>query len=260
MLKKLIKAGLSKNEAGVYLALLELGSASVTEIAKTAKVARTNAYHLLDALLSYGLVTTRQHKTKKVYSVEKPDKLLTLMKSRLNEAEHRYKDLENFMPELNSVYHNPDKKLKVRYYEGGEGIVSAYEDTLTARGKLLAYASVEHQHSFCPGYFPTYYERRTKRGIFVDCILAETKESLRIKSLDSSHIRKTFIVPEKFHISPEINIYDNKVAILSLKEKFGVIIESQQVADALKKLFTLAYERAEVYDEKIMKRLNKKKK
>lgn len=258
MLQKLIDLGLSDKEARVYLALLELGLSSVTEIARRAKVTRTNAYHLLNALLSYGLVSSNRGDSKVEFSPEKPDRFLYLVKEKKELAERRFKEAEGFLPELMSVYRDPDKKLSVRYYEGVEGIISVYEDTLTAKGKIYGYASVEQQHSFFPGYFPAYYERRTKKGICVECFLAETDDSLRIKGLDKKHLRKTSIVPKAFEISPEINIYDDKVAILSLKEKFGVIIESHEVADAFKKMFLLANERAEQYDKEIFARLKKK--
>ena len=260
MFKKLVEFGLSEKEAKVYLALLELGPSSVTKIARRARVTRTNAYHLLSSLLSYGLISSNEGETKVLFSAEKPDRLIYLMKERLNEAEQKCKDAETFMPELMSLYRDPDKKLKVRYYEGVEGIITAYEDTLTAKGKIFGYASVEHQYSFFPGYFPEYYERRSKKGIGVECFLAETDDSLRIKNLDKKQLRHTNIIPKAFSISPEINIYDNKVAILSLKEKFGVIIESYEVASAFKKMFVLANERAKQYDKEIMARLRKKKK
>lgn len=260
MLEKLKEFGLSPNEAKVYLALLELGSSSVTEIARRAKVTRTNAYHLLNALLTYGLVSTNENQSKVTFSAEKPERLLYMVRDRLNKAEKAYKEAEELMPELRSIYHDPEQKLRVRYYEGVEGIITAYEDTLRARNKkILGYASVEDQHSFFPGYFPEYYERRTDLGIRVECILAETDDSLRIKSLDKSHIRTSMIVPESYKISPEINIYDDKVAIMSLKEKFGVIIESREVTDAFKKLFKLAYEKAEEYDKSIIARLKAQK-
>lgn len=259
MINKLIDFGLSDKEARVYLALLELGPSSVTEVARRAKVARTNTYHLLTALLSYGLVSSSEGESKAIYSAEKPERFLYFMQERLNEAERHYKEAEELMPELKTIYHDPDKKLSVRYYEGVEGIITAYEDTLTAKSKILGCASVEHEHSFFSGYFPTYYERRTKKGIEVECFLAEAEDSLRIKGLDNQYLRTTRIVPKEFTISPEINIYDNKVAILSLKEKFGVIIESHEVAGAFKKMFFLAYERAGEYDKRIMARLSKQK-
>lgn len=255
MIDKLMDAGLSEKEAKVYLALLELGTSTVTELARRAKVTRTNAYHLLNALLSYGLVSSNQEEAKMFFSAEKPERLLYFMKERLNRTERTYEEIENLLPELRSIYHDPEQKVRVRYYEGVEGIISVYEDTLTAKSKILGYASVEQQHAFFPGYFPAYYDRRTAKGIKVECFLAETSDSLRIKEMDKKHLRKSLIVPKQFSISPEINIYDDKIAILSLKEKFGVVIESKEVADAFKKMFALAYERAEQYDKEISKRM-----
>ena len=155
------------------------------------------------------------------------------------------------MPEFESIYNKKDGKLKIRFFEGVEGVITAYEDTLTSETEILAYASVEHQHSFFPGYFPAYYTRRAKKGIPVRCFLADSDETRRVKKSDEAHLRQTCIVPKKFEISPEINIYDNKIAILSLKEKFGAIIESKEVAEAFRKMFELAYERAGEYDKEV---------
>ena len=47
-----------------------------------------------------------------------------------------------------------------------------------------------------------------------------------------------------FAFSPEINIYDNKVMIASWKDKLGVTIESKEIADAMKKIFELAWAEA----------------
>ncbi len=260
MIPKLIEFGLSEKEAKIYLALVELGPSSVTEIARRARVTRTNAYHLLNSLLTHGLVSSNQGEAKVIFSAEKPDRLLFMMKEQLHEAERNFKLAEELMPELKSIYHDPEKKVSVRYYEGVEGIITAYEDTLTAKGKIFGYASVEHQHSFFPGYFPEYYTRRSELGIEVDCFLADSEESRKVKSMDKHHRRRTRIIPEKFKISPEINIYDDKIAIMSLKERFGVIIESGEVADAFMKMFTLAFERAEQYDKELLGEKKKKSK
>lgn len=253
MFQDLIKFGLTDKEASVYLALMEMGPSSVTEVSKKTKITRTNGYHILNALVTKGLVSTYEEKSKMVFIAESPERLIVMLEEQLKAMEDNVQRAKKVLPEFKAIYRNPSGRLKVKFYEGVEGIISAYEDTLTARGTILGYASVEHQHSFMPGYFPGYYERRTRRGIPVKAILAYTKDSSHIKTLDKSQLRESKIVPLKFQISPEIDIYDDKVAIMSLKEKFGVIIESKEVADACKKLFELAYERATEYDEKIGK-------
>ncbi|MCR4311594.1 MAG: hypothetical protein NUV54_03465, partial [Candidatus Taylorbacteria bacterium] len=61
-----------------------------------------------------------------------------------------------------------------------------------------------------------------------------------------------FVPPEKYYFSPEINIYDNKVMIASWKEKLGVIIESAEIADAMKKIYELAWTEAKRLDADLM--------
>ena len=53
----LTSLGLSKNEAKVYLALLDLGSATAGKIAEKSKVHRTNVYDALERLIEKGVVT-----------------------------------------------------------------------------------------------------------------------------------------------------------------------------------------------------------
>ncbi|MFA5842793.1 MAG: helix-turn-helix domain-containing protein [Candidatus Gracilibacteria bacterium] len=251
MLDKLIKFGFPEKEARVYLALLELGPSSVSEIAKRARIPRTNAYHLLNTLTTKGLVSTNEKSSKMVFMAEDPQRLVQLLKNQSEEFHRMQQEAKDLLPEFYSIYHKDDGKLKVRFFEGVEGLISAYEDTLTARDEILGYASVEYQHNFFPGYFPAYYTRRTKRGISVKCFLADSPESRRIQELDKAHLRETMLLPSRFSISPEINIYDNKMAIISLKEKFGAIIESKEVADAFKKMFELAFERSKQYNKEI---------
>lgn len=250
----LVRFGLPEKEASVYVALLELGPSSVSEVARRAKVARTNTYHLLNALLAKGLVNAHEKTTKIIFSAESPERIVRMLQNQAEEYQKFSKEASGLLPEFNSIYNKGDNKMKVRLYDGVEGIISTYEDTLTAKTEILACASVENQHNFSPGYFPAYYNRRTKKGISLRCFLADTPDSRRIQSLDKAHIRTTYLIPKKFQISPEINIYDNKVAIMSLKEKFGAIIESDEIADAFRKMFELAYERAEQYDREGKKR------
>jgi hypothetical protein len=53
------------------------------------------------------------------------------------------------------------------------------------------------------------------------------------------------LVPAKdYDFSPEINIYNNKVLMVSWREKMAIIIESQEIADFHRKMYKLAWERA----------------
>jgi hypothetical protein len=55
-------------------------------------------------------------------------------------------------------------------------------------------------------------------------------------------MRQSLTVPrDKFYFTTETNIYNDKVLIVSWKEKFAVLVESKEIADAQKKVFELAW-------------------
>ena len=56
-LEILEEIGLSKNEAKIYLTLLDLGSATASKIADTSKMHRTTVYDALDRLVQKGIVS-----------------------------------------------------------------------------------------------------------------------------------------------------------------------------------------------------------
>ena len=70
--------------------------------------------------------------------------------------------------------------------------------------------------------------------------------------MDKAEMRETALVPpDKYYFSPEINVYDNKVMIASWREKLGIIIESSEIADAMKKIYELAWAEAKRLDKEI---------
>lgn len=94
-------------------------------------------------------------------------------------------------------------------------------------------------------YFYDYFKRRVAKGISVRLIAPDTLESRRVVANDKAEMRATYLVPkDKFYFSVETNIYDNKIMVASWREKFGIIIESEEIATAQKKIFELAWEGA----------------
>lgn len=73
----------------------------------------------------------------------------------------------------------------------------------------------------------------------------DTPAARQAQKRDKQELRKSILVPkEKFNIQPEIQVYNNKVNITSWKEKLGIIIESEEIAQAMKMIFDLSYEGA----------------
>jgi len=236
--------GFSEKEADVYVALLELGKGTVSKISQQAGINRTTGYDILGSLVNKKLVSVSGKEPKQEYAAEPPTAITEYLKRQIMQTEEFIKQAEKILPEL-TLLHTIENRPKIRFYEGTDGLEYVYEDTLTSSEPIRAYATVDDMHKALPNYFPKYYKRRAEKNISIRAIVPETPIGQERKTHDVEEKREIAFVPrDKYYFSPEINIYDNKVMIASWREKLGIIIESEEIADAMKKIYELAWERA----------------
>lgn len=246
---QMLSFGLSKKESNVYLATLELGRGTVSQISRKAGINRTTGYDVLGSLIGKGLVLISGKEPKQEYVAESPDTILAFLQKQLEVTQANIEKAKRFVPELKSI-HKVSDRPQVKFYEGVEGMKQVYEDTLTAKEPIHAYANYDDMHRTMGDYFPDYYKRRAKKGIVAIGIVPDSPLARERASKNKEEARQLAIVPAStFSISPDIEIYDNKVVILSWREKLGIIIESAEIADAMKKIFGLAWAEAERLDK-----------
>ena len=243
--------GFSDKESSVYVALLGLGRSAVSKIARTANVNRATAYVILDSLIGKGLVHISGKEPKQEYEAESPDTLAALFRREREEAVERAREADALVPQLKSAQKVGDRP-QVKFYEGIEGMKHVYEDTLTSTEEIRAYGNYDENYSTLKDYFHAYFKKRVAKGISVRAIAPRTTLSEERQRNDKNEGRELLLVPQEvFSVSPEIDAYDNKVVISSWREKLGIIIESAEIADAMKKIFELAWAEAKRQDATI---------
>ncbi|HOX41538.1 MAG TPA: hypothetical protein PK263_05090, partial [bacterium] len=201
-------------------------------------------------------VTSIEKGGKKYFAVEQPHKLLDLLeteeeivKRNLNQLIDRKKRIRQIMPELVSMA-STGSRPKVRFFEGKEGVVSAFEDTLKqpAGSEILMYSTTRGFYSEVPSYLDSYLKKRVAKKISVRLILPDDPLSVEYAKKDKEQLRQTRLVPAaKFPFTNEIDIYGNKLAIVSLEQEWlAVIIESESIAKTQRMIFELAWDGAKV--------------
>lgn len=236
MINSLLKEiGFTEKETRVYLALIELGTAKAADIAKQADILRPTTYDILKLLLKKGVVHKQKKGASTLYSALEPQRLLSYVDREIEDTRERLtrskQALKEALPELMSRQNLNNTKPKVRFFEGAKGMREAYEETLTSRKEILAYANVETMHKGLPNFFPTYYQRRTDADVFIKAIMPPNDASLDRAKSDQKEKRQSRFLSETETFSPEINIFDDKVLVASWKEKMAFIIESKEFAD-----------------------------
>ena len=96
--------GLEDKEARVYVAMLELGPATVLEIAGKAEVTRPTAYVVIEALKKMGLVNTETRGKKQYFVAESPDQIKVNLDREQKLIELRKEEYGQIFPSLLELY------------------------------------------------------------------------------------------------------------------------------------------------------------
>lgn len=232
--------GLDSREVTIYLKLLETGSTKAVELAKELSMPKTNVIETLYSLEKRGIVSKTREKNAFIFHPEDPEILLLNVDKKVEELQASKEELKKALP-LIKAKKEKNSAPTVKYFEGKEGLLQLYEDTLKSKTEIYAYGSSEDEMQCLSGYFPEYWNKRKKANIPLIGLMPDTEFNKKHSSnTDKEHIRTTYLYPQEYRTPLEIDVYDNKVVLMSFKEMFGVMIESNIIADAMRNILKLA--------------------
>ncbi|MBU0727856.1 hypothetical protein KKA95_04185, partial [Patescibacteria group bacterium] len=171
------------------------------------------------------------------------EEMLIRRQKRLDDLNQQFAEM---IPEIKDMRQHEMFMPKMRYYEGSEGVIRVYEDTLIENKSIYAFENVQSMDSKIKDYlFNDYLQRRIEKEIFAYVITPKNKENVDFRSEDKKSLRETRFFPKNpFPIETEINVYGNKTAFFSYKteEMFAVILESAAIANSMKAIFNLCWQ------------------
>jgi len=234
--------GLSEKEAATYLAILQLGSSTVSPISVRAKVKRTSIYNFIGRLIELGLVSKVSVRGKTHFQALDPSRLLELERSRLRK-------LEESLPQFVSLFNLHGQKPRINYYEGSQQMQNIVrEEPRCKKEALYIWPGMDVIEMIGGANFMTEIDKsRIEKGVWVRTVRFRHKDSVFQTSAHGEKFKRELrFAPPSFNISMGVGIYDTgKVGFFSSKrESFGILIESQELMMLMKSLFTLLWERA----------------
>ena len=235
----LVNLGLTDKEAKVFLAATTTGTAPVSEIAKAANINRVTTYDILEKLKQKGLVSHFTKAQIKYFNCIDPEILL-------EEYENRTANLRSALPKFKALKGEINHP-RIRYFEGLEGIKAIYTDTLTSQSEILNYSNSAEIRKTWPTYDEDYVQKRAEKKIFLRGLAPKDKAGQIVHAKDKEYYREIRLIPsDKFNFTNEINIYDDKVAIISFKDELiGMIIESHEIALSQRAIFEMCWQFSE---------------
>lgn len=233
--------GLSEKEAKTYLAILELGSATIKPISDKAGIKRTSIYNFIDKLVSLGLISQSTIRNRTHYTALAPSRLLELQKENLSAV-------ENTLPDFLALFNFSVTKPKIQYFEGPEQIKQLiWEEARCKKETRFIWTGRDILEMVGGSKFMAEVDRqRIKNGIFIKTIRFKEKEApYPYSSAGTVHLRQLRYAPARISIPMAMGIYDTgKVAFYSTKkEGFAILIESQEFMQTMAVFHQLLWEK-----------------
>lgn len=233
--------GFTEKEAEVYLALLELGESLPSTIARITALKRPTVYVVLKALVDKGIVSHVKRRGVLHYIPLSPDLLF-------RDQQEKIEKFSAALPDFLNLYSRYQILPQMSIYEGKEGIIQIMEDTLTTSGEIFCWSNVNLAvKTLLRDYHPDYLKKKIQKKIWSRCLFLDDEAARTLKERSNIELREVYFIPkEKYPFRNEINIYDDKMSIISHEDNIGIIIQNAAIAETQKSIFRLAFDYAKL--------------
>lgn len=231
--------GLSEKQAQIYLTLLKLGTASVSQIATHAKIKRPTVYVVLETLRKRQLVSRSSSGPDRLFSAVKPDQLKQLFESRLTE-------FQDALPALHHLVAEQVGRPQIQVFEGSAGLIASWKEYMHHPGEILYISDVDTLLDQFSSYLEDIIlEFRRTRHPYRE-LIGNTRVSRRYAriSAQDSAFRQIRLLDGP--VTGEIVVYGDTVNTTSFQENnlFVVSIKNAQIAQTYRATFEQAWKSA----------------
>ncbi len=240
--------GLTSAQAKTYVVLVKAGSLTPPQLARRIDESRTTAYMALARLEEVGLAVKQAGAKKQTYEPASPSALEKFLAGRQRELAETERAYREALPNLLSYYYTYRGKPGVRFFEGSEGLEKLYEDILRTGLEVDVVRTTADQEHFGnadrPGtVLAKYLDQRAALNVHSRLLAPALPGAMTWAAANDDRLKRTVTWhPAQAYTAPvEINVYGNKVSFISFgDETIGTIIESPQIAQAMRELYAMA--------------------
>lgn len=239
--QQLVLLGFNEKESRVYMALLEFGTQPASVISKKTGYPKATVLFLFQRLLQHGYIRKSQ-RGRAQYFFALPEDLEKAQHDALHRQEAA---LKKVMPLLNEFKNPLTSQPKVTFFEGIDGCRKAYWLLLDSKTEILEFGVHDDLLKLGESYMRKFIRERMKRHVFIKAIAPQTPIHKELTKRNKKELRKIHFYPKNAGaLYSSIAIFDGQVLLVNLyQDAFAILIENRQVAETLKTIHSLIFNR-----------------
>ncbi|RJQ15704.1 hypothetical protein C4573_06130 [Candidatus Woesearchaeota archaeon] len=237
--------GLTKSEINVYMALLELGTATTGPIVEKSGAASSKIYEILDRLMQKGLVSSVIEEGIKHFEAASPERILDYLQEKEQKLQEQKQSIKNLIPELLLKKTLAKYKTEATVFRGMKGLETAFKDTLQVlkKGDTMYVYVVGELDVRMSDYFKKQYQFREKIGIKTKTIYSDEGRQWYERERKGMRLAEGKVIPNAMASPATVNIYKDNVIIRigDSKNVIAIRIKNKDLADSFYDQFLLLW-------------------
>jgi sugar-specific transcriptional regulator TrmB len=233
----LINAGLTPNEAEVYLSLLKEGETLASELASSTNISRPHVYDSIKRLIEKGLVSYVIKDNRRYFIAADPKELLKFLEDEKEKIDEKQKQIKEVLPILAKIKRQKQVKTSVEVFEGKEGLKTVLMDIVHYRKDFVAFGATHKFEEVLPVFSKIFVKRREHVNKRAKILVVKGEKPV------ATSLNKYRWIPKEYSLPSSTIIYGDKTATLLWSgEPLGIIIKNKEVADSYRSYFSLLWE------------------
>lgn len=236
-----MQTGLSEVQAKIYLYLIKHGQSTPAEIATGVDENRTTVYSAAEKLEKLGIITQKDRGKVSAYVPNHPSVLESLAEKRLRSVARQAKNLESNLPSLINYYNEYQSTPGATTFYGNEGVKMIWDKVIATKAP---YYFVRSRYDVVADkeLLEEFKNNRVKAGIRSEDITpSEFTNNKNKEMMEKYLLTRTLLPPDEYDSPVEIDIFGDNVAFINFnKNGMSTLIESPEIADAMRQMFLFA--------------------
>jgi hypothetical protein len=235
--------------ADIYLALVDYGPQTISELSRNAGVERTRIYRLLDTMRELQLCEVEQHYRRNIIKAAPIDNLQLLISRREQELADLRADYHKLERAVDTHYTGSGHHTKLQYYKDHAGLRQMFWNQTRAKGEEVSILYEPMQSVTGKQFFERWASRMNELEIPTRSVVGphflqslndwyETHQNERL-----SEWKGRYLDDSVFRITHSMHVYDDTIAYFNWKagELSGVEIHNKELADTQRQFFELLW-------------------
>ena len=237
----LMQTGLSELQAKIYLYLIKEGQQTPSEIASGIDENRTTVYSALEKLVKLGVISQKDKGKIAAYIPNHPSVLESLAERRLRSVARQAKNLESNLPSLINYYNEHQDTPGATTFYGQEGVQMIWDKVIATKAPYYFVRS-RHDEAADKMMLEKFKSARVEAGIESEDITPSEFTHNDNKTMKEKFLlTRTLLPPDEYDSPVEIDIFGDNVAFINFnKNGMSTLIESPEIADAMRQMFLFA--------------------